>query len=564
MNFANLIGHFHPLLVHLPIGILILGIVVAIASRFERWHNLQSFLPFILFWGALSAIASCITGYVLSWSGDYNADLLEKHQWTGIALAVVSTGAYALDRFYKKQNNLISTLSWLSIGGLLLVVGHYGGSLTHGKGYLTEGVFEKPKTAKTVEKTTDSLQNSQINALLMPSVSTNDTGKMMNIAVPKALDNIDKYNIPQPISPSNNSLGQAPTAVENPVFIYKDLIQPILEQRCYSCHGPNKSKADLRLDSPEAIRQGGESGSILVVGNAEKSTLYSYLILPLEDDDHMPPEGKPQLTEQQIQLIRFWIEKGASFDKSVQELAGGSKKNIPPSVSAASKPVLSSAEVPKTTLPITNPSTNYNQNDSKNGSRTEKVIVQGALPEVKRVDIEAAILQQTVTAPNPVDLQRLTKQLIQVSNFGEKSNYVMANFVNVKNYNSSLIDDLQSIQNQLIRLKLSNLPITNNDLLKISKLKNITRLNLEKTAITDEGLVHLKNLPNLEQLNIYGTSVTDKGLEALMSCKNLKTLYLWETKTTEKGIENFNKMMQNKVKIEMGGVKFHKPDTLKK
>ena len=139
-----------------------------------------------------------------------------------------------------------------------------------------------------------------------------------------------------------------------------------------------------------------------------------------------------------------------------------------------------------------------------------------------------------------------------------------ANFVNVKNYNSSLIDDLQSLQNQLIRLKLSNLPVTDNDLLKISKLKNITRLNLEKTAITDAGLVHLKNLLNLEQLNIYGTNVTDKGLEALMSCKNLKILYLWETKITEHGIENFNRTMQNRVKIEMGGVKFHKPDTLKK
>ena len=141
MNFANLIGHFHPLLVHLPIGILVLGILVAFISRFERWETLQPFLPFILFWGALSAVASCITGYVLSWSGDYNADLLEKHQWTGIALAAVSTGAWASDRFYKKQNTIINTLSWLCIGGLLLVVGHYGGSLTHVNGYLTEGVF---------------------------------------------------------------------------------------------------------------------------------------------------------------------------------------------------------------------------------------------------------------------------------------------------------------------------------------------------------------------------------------------------------------------------------------
>jgi uncharacterized membrane protein len=539
MNITNLIGHFHPLLVHLPIGILVLGILVTLASRFERWAALQTLLPFILFWGALSAVFSCISGYLLSWSGDYNADLLEKHQWTGIALAVVSTTAWAFQRFNtKNKNQTVNALLGLAMGGLLVVVGHYGGSLTHGLGYLTEGVFEKVKKPKVLEKQVDSLQNSQIQAILSPNILQKDTAKTF-VSNPKNPTIEGKTILQAAVLETENNV---PAVAENPVFLYQDLIKPILEQRCYSCHGPSKSKADLRLDSPDFIKQGGENGAILVAGNTEKSTLYSYLVLPMDDDMHMPPEGKPQVTEQQVQLIRLWIEKGASFDKTMQQSTGG-LKSITPSVS---KPISTQSSITNKVIP------------------TEKVIVKAEMPEIKRIDAEPLILQQAVAAVNPADIQRLTKENVLVSNFGEKSNYVMVNFVNVKNYNSALLDDLQSLQNQVVRLKLSNQPVTDNDLLKISKLKNLTRLNLEKTAISDAGLTYLKNLPNLEQLNIYGTNITDKGLEALTACKNLKVLYLWETKITEQGLANFNKTMGQAVKVEMGGLKFHKPDTLKK
>ena len=153
MNITQLIGHFHPLLVHLPIGILVLGLLVVFATQFESWRNLRSILPFLLFWAALSAIISCITGYLLSLNGDYNADLLEKHQWTGIALAVLSTILWASYTFLKQENKAIYAASWISVAVLLTVVGHFGGSLTHGVGYLTEGVFKKEglKNVKNTE-----------------------------------------------------------------------------------------------------------------------------------------------------------------------------------------------------------------------------------------------------------------------------------------------------------------------------------------------------------------------------------------------------------------------------
>jgi uncharacterized membrane protein len=322
MNVTNLIGHFHPLLVHLPIGILVLSILVSFVSRFERWVALQSSVSFILFWGSFTAVFSCISGYLLSLNGDYDTVLLQKHQWTGIALALVSTLAWLFQRFSKKENKVFQAFLGLALGGLLVVVGHYGGSLTHGTGYLTEGVFEKIEKPKMLEKMTDSLQNSvlqtALNAPILPKdspktrVEIHKTASQNPIILKdKTVSQVGKMTISTPLETS--------LIVEKPVFIYQDLIKPILEQRCYSCHGAHKSKGDLRLDSPEFIKQGGENGVVLVAGNSEKSSLYTSLLLPVEDDAHMPPEGKPQMTEQQIQLIRFWIEKGAFFDKTIHE-----------------------------------------------------------------------------------------------------------------------------------------------------------------------------------------------------------------------------------------------------
>ena len=156
----------------------------------------------------------------------------------------------------------------------------------------------------------------------------------------------------------------------------------------------------------------------------------------------------------------------------------------------------------------------------------------------------------------------MKQQNISISNFGEASNYLMANFVNVKKFNSNLIDDLKKIDNQLVRLKLSNLPVTDNDVKKLATFKNLTRLNVDKTAITDVGLAYLKNLKSLEQLNLYGTNITDKGLAALTKCPNLKVVYLWQTKVTSAGIEQLKKALPN-IQVEMGGFKFEKRDTNK-
>src|SRR5262245_63586894 len=78
-------------------------------------------------------------------------------------------------------------------------------------------------------------------------------------------------------------------------------IQPLLQQNCVKCHGTEKQKGKLRLDSREAALKGGKAGPALVVGDPEKSEFIRRITLPKTDDDFMPSEGEP-LKPAQIEL----------------------------------------------------------------------------------------------------------------------------------------------------------------------------------------------------------------------------------------------------------------------
>src|ERR1041385_6592480 len=87
-------------------------------------------------------------------------------------------------------------------------------------------------------------------------------------------------------------------------------IQPILEKSCVKCHGPEKQKSKLRLDSREAALKGGKGGPAIVPKEAAKSELYRRIILTKADDDVMPNEGD-LLTKAETDVIRDWINQGA-------------------------------------------------------------------------------------------------------------------------------------------------------------------------------------------------------------------------------------------------------------
>src|SRR6185436_1916451 len=104
-------------------------------------------------------------------------------------------------------------------------------------------------------------------------------------------------------------------------FAYNDVIKPILRTKCYSCHGPNKQKGKLRMDDEQMLMKGGKDGKVIEPGNADKSEMIKRLLLPVDNEDHMPPKEKPQPSESQIALLQWWIAQGAEFGEKVKDIS---------------------------------------------------------------------------------------------------------------------------------------------------------------------------------------------------------------------------------------------------
>lgn len=249
-------GRFHPLLVHLPIGILMIAVLFELmAVRYKRFDVLKPALPLLYLFGALGAIGACISGYLLSLSGDYGGQVLLRHQWSGIVTASLGLGIYFLHQ-RKKAMPLLSVFLLL----VLTVAGHYGGSLTHGSDYLLAPLQGDTKKVK---------------------IRVSDP--------PEAL-------------------------------VYEELIVPIFSESCYPCHNAQKQKGKLRLDSPEWISKGGKSQKPMIAKIPAQGELLHRIQLPASDDEHMPPHEKYAIQEDYKTILVWWLEQGGSYQAKVKEM----------------------------------------------------------------------------------------------------------------------------------------------------------------------------------------------------------------------------------------------------
>ena len=102
-------------------------------------------------------------------------------------------------------------------------------------------------------------------------------------------------------------------------LVFQHVILPVLTAKCNKCHCEEKSKGKLRMDTYEMAMNGGENGKNFVAGNLKESLSIERILLPDSDDDHMPPEGKDQLKPEEIELLKWWVEQGASGTQKVSD-----------------------------------------------------------------------------------------------------------------------------------------------------------------------------------------------------------------------------------------------------
>ena len=106
-------------------------------------------------------------------------------------------------------------------------------------------------------------------------------------------------------------VSKLPPASTKTGLTYAKDIKPIFEKTCFKCHGSEKQKGKLRLDSLGAALKGGEDGPDIVASNSAKSKLV-HAVARLNEDEAMPPadKGKP-LSKDEVGLVRAWIDQGA-------------------------------------------------------------------------------------------------------------------------------------------------------------------------------------------------------------------------------------------------------------
>ena len=112
--------------------------------------------------------------------------------------------------------------------------------------------------------------------------------------------------------PSQVNVSKLPPPSKKNGLTYAKHIQPMLEKSCFKCHGPEKQKGHMRLDTLENLKKGSRGKPVAVKGKSVKSKIvFAVARLTEDEDDAMPPEGKGDpWTKEQVGILRAWIDQG--------------------------------------------------------------------------------------------------------------------------------------------------------------------------------------------------------------------------------------------------------------
>ena len=275
----NVIGRFHPLVVHFPIGLLLAAGAAELwrVARGPRAGGGGGAAPLaLLFAGAASAVAATVLGLLLRRGEGAEGALVEWHLVAGLtvaagalaALALAPDGTGAPPR--PRGRRLVAYRGALfGACAAVAVAGHLGASLTHGEEYLTEWLPED-----------------------------DDAPAVAELRFPDSLPP-DEWRA------------------------YEHGAAPILEARCAGCHNPRTMKGRLDLSDWDGLHAGGKSGPALAPGDADRSRLVQRMLLPRESKEHMPPSRKPQPRPDEIEFLKQWIAAGAPREGTLAELGAG-------------------------------------------------------------------------------------------------------------------------------------------------------------------------------------------------------------------------------------------------
>ncbi len=257
--------------------------------------------------------------------------------------------------------------------------------------------------------------------------------------------------------------------------VFKDLVQPILQSKCVACHNESKVKGELRLDQLTGIQKGGKSGALFVAGNPELSLLIQRIHLPLEDEDHMPPKEKLQLTDEELEILRLWVISGARFDQKVSEL-------------------------PK--------------------EEAFFQLVANRFTTEKTYDFPAA---------DPDEIASLTTFFRKVTPLYPGSPALEVAYFGASAFDPKSLAELSAIQDQVVKLTLNRMPLQDVNLGILADFQNLESLHLNFSNVPGKQLENVRSLTKLKVLALSGNPLDEAAIKALEQMTQLEKLYLWQT-----------------------------------
>jgi uncharacterized membrane protein len=289
-------------------------------------------------------------------------------------------------------------------------------------------------------------------------------------------------------------------------LVFDDVIRPVLEKKCFSCHGGSVSKGGLSLQTMAGLMKGGKTGPLFVSGSPDTSLLIRRIHLPMEEKKHMPPAAKPQLTVEESALLYAWIRSGAPDDKKLVSL-----------------PVQDSF----------------------------RLLATGMLTAAEDVAEEQPVYDFSAADEKKVAALNNNYRVIEPQ--GKHSPALSVHFYGKSMYSGKALEELLPLREQIIELGLARMPVKDDQLKTVQQLFNLRKLNLNYTDITTEGLGQLTALKKLKQLYLSGTAITAEGLGKVLELPELTSLVIWNTRLDSAQVSALSGR-HKKVHIERGFV----------
>ncbi len=259
--------------------------------------------------------------------------------------------------------------------------------------------------------------------------------------------------------------------------VFTDMVKPILDEKCIGCHNSRKAKGGLVMETPELLLKGGKDGSLWDTAQADLGLLFRRIHLAAEDEKHMPPAGKPQLTDQEIAILFNWVKQGADFKIKAKD------------------------------IPATD---------------TLRMMAEQMFKSSTDEDYQFAAASEKM-------IGELNTNYRSVYPLAKGSPALAVDFYSANVFKPEQLKELLKVKTQVVSLNLDKMPVTDDLLPTIGEFINLRTLNLSFSNISGRRLRDLGRLTHLKSLSLSGTSVKQEDIDQLAALRNLQNLYAWNT-----------------------------------